>query len=223
MNGSGAPGTDLELVLIGGGEHARVVLDAARRQGTWSATGFVDPQPNPMLNALGLSWLGDDLAAMKALRGTRCILAVGGVAGTVRRQQVARKYDGLGVIWTSVVHPDSVVSESAEIREGVVVLAGAIINPGVRIAEHCIVNTGAILEHDVHLEPFAHVGPGAVVGGGATIGRGAYIGLGGRVRDHIRIGDAAVVGMGAVVTSEVAGGLVVVGVPARPIVGAPND
>jgi acetyltransferase EpsM len=215
MTTVGSPGGD--LVLIGGGEHARVVLDAARRQGVWSVVGFVDPKPRPDLASLGLTWLGDDISVGESLRGAHCVLTVGGVAETARRQEIVGRYEDRGVVWSTVVHPDTVVAESAVLMDGVVVLAGALINPGVHVSEHCIVNTGATLEHDVYLEPFAHIGPRAIVGGGTIVGRGAYVGLGGKVRDHIRIGAGAVVGMGAVVTRPVPDGLTVIGVPARPI------
>lgn len=208
----------LELVLIGGGEHARVVLDAARgRPERWSVIGFIDPRPHPDLQALGLTWFGDDATASASLGGRHCILAVGGIAETDRRQEVARRYASMGVLWATVVHARAVVSTSATVSEGVAILAGAVVNPGARVGAHVIVNTGAIVEHDVELEPFVHVGPGAVVGGGAVIGRGAYVGLGARVRDHRRIGAGAVIGMGAVVIDDVPAGAVVVGVPARPI------
>lgn len=207
-----------ELVLVGGGEHAQVVLDAARsRPDDWLAVGFVDPHPRSELLALGLAWLGDDAAAGDRLRGRHCILAVGGIGETERRQAIARRFDSLGVTWATVVHARAVVSDTAAVGAGVAILAGAVINPGARIGEHCIVNTGAIVEHDVELEPFVHVGPGAVVGGGTTIGTGTYVGLGARVRDHIRIGWGAVIGMGSVVVQEVPDRVVVVGVPARQI------
>lgn len=206
-----------ELVLIGGGEHARVVFDAARSQGYWSVVGFVDQKARKELVALGLTWLGDDAAAGDRLRARHCIIAVGGVGDTNRRQAIARAYESLDVTWATVVHARAVVSDGAVLGPGVTVLAGAVVNPGARVGAHSIVNTGAIIEHDVALEPFVHVGPGAVVGGGTEIGMGAYIGLGASVRDHVRIGAGSVIGMGAVVIGFVPDRTVVVGVPARPI------
>lgn len=218
MNGSGQRGPIGELVLIGGGEHARVVLDAARGklQG-WLVVGFIDPRPCADLQALGVTWLGDDETAGPSLRGKYCVITTGGIAETGRRQLIHRRYESYGVRWASVVHPRAVVSASAWLDEGVTILAGAVVNPGARAGAHVIVNTGAIIEHDVDLAPFVHIGPGAAVGGGTAIGMGAYIGLGARVRDHIRIGAGALIGMGAVVIDDVPADAVVVGVPARQI------
>jgi acetyltransferase EpsM len=207
-----------ELVLIGGGEHAHVVLDAARSQPQqWSVVGFVDPHPRPDLQARGLAWLGDDPTGGDRMRGQYCIVTVGGIGESDRRQAIVRRYELLGVIWATVVHARAVVSTAAVVGPGAAILAAAVINPGARIGNHCIVNTGAIVEHDVHLQAFAHVGPAAAIGGGTAIGAGAYVGLGASVRDHISIGSGAVIGMGAVVIEAVPDRVVVVGVPARTI------
>ena len=207
-----------DLVLIGGGEHAHVVLDAARSQpDQWSVVGYVDPRTDAGLQALGVEWLGDDATAADRVRGRHCILAVGGIGETQQRQAIAHRYASRGVPWATVVHGRAIVAASAILGPGVAVLAGAVVNPGARIQEHCIVNTGAIVEHDVDLGPFVHVGPGAAVGGACSIGMGTYVGLGARIRDHIRVGAGAVIGMGAVVVEAVPDGAVVVGVPARPI------
>jgi acetyltransferase EpsM len=207
-----------ELILIGGGEHAHVVLDAVRGQAAhWSVIGFVDPRRGGDLEEMGLAWLGDDDSASDTVRGRCCIVAIGEIGDTDRREAIVNRYASLGVIWATVMHDRAVVSPSAVLEPGVTVLAGAVVNHGARVGAHGIVNTGAIVEHGVDLEPFVHIGPGAVIGGGTAVGRGAYIGLGARVRDHIRIGAHAVIGMGAVVIKDVANDAMVVGVPALPI------
>jgi acetyltransferase EpsM len=207
-----------ELILIGGGEHARVVLDAAASlPGRWRVTAYADPLPQPDLDRLGLAWLGDDSTAATGLRGRSCIIAVGATAGAVRRQRIRLELEPSGLTWASVVHASATLSASATIGDGVAVLAGATVNPGARVDDHAIVNTGAIVEHDATIEAFVHLGPGAIVGGGTFIGRGTFVGLGARIRDHIRIGIDAVIGMGAVVVQDIPDRTTYVGVPARPI------
>ena len=211
-----------ELVLIGGGEHARVVLDAARRGGQWTVTAYVDKVPIKSLEALGLSWLGDDTAAAQSLRDRYCIVGVGGMSEPRRRQEIVRLFDACGVKWATVVHPSAVIAATAELGVGVAVFANAVVNPGAKIGAHSIINTGAIVEHDVELGPYVHAGPGAVIGGGAAIGEGVAIGLGARVRDHVRIGPGAMIGMGAVVVGSVRAHDTVVGVPARQLQSRPE-
>ncbi|HKR09883.1 MAG TPA: hypothetical protein VJS39_11875, partial [Gemmatimonadaceae bacterium] len=67
-----------ELIVIGGGEHARVVADAARLSGAWNVLGFVDPVARPDTIDRGLNHLGDD----EALRDHRRAHAILGFGGT---------------------------------------------------------------------------------------------------------------------------------------------
>lgn len=206
------------LAIIGGGEHARVVADAARSgSDPWRVLGIVDPAPVSAPGA-DLAELGDDdvfaarLRSMDAADRPMLVLGVGGDVAIRRR--LKDRFAGLGS-WATVVHAAAWVSPTATVEAGAVVLGGAIVNTGTRIGAHAIVNSGAIVEHDVVVGGFAHVGPGAVVGGGASIGDGAFVGLGARVRDHVDVGPDAIVGMGAVVVADVPGRSMVIGVPAR--------
>lgn len=211
-----------DLVLIGGGEHARSVLDAALREATWNVLGYVDPTRSSEMEARGVPWLGDDQTARPTLAGRACVLAVG-AGSNGSRETVLARYTDSEIVWASIVHPTAVVAGTATVEPGAVVLARAIVNDGASIGVHAIVNSGAIVEHDVAIGPFSHMGPGAIAGGAARIGRGASIGLGARIRDHIEVGDGAVVGMGAVVLQDVPAGVTVVGVPARAVSSAGDE
>jgi acetyltransferase EpsM len=207
------------LVVLGGGEHARVLIEAARsRPEEWSVVGVVDPSPSAMaMTDLGVAYLGDD-AAFDAASPSDVdeppwlVIGVGGVDPGPRRT-LAERYGRS--TWATVAHAASWVSPTAVVEPGAMIFAGCTVNAGARVGRHAIVNSGAVVEHDVTLGPFAHVAPGAVIGGGASIGAGAFVGLGARVRDHVTIGDDAIVGMGAVVVADVPPCATVVGVPAR--------
>ena len=197
------------LILIGAGEHARVVGESAEMSG-WSVLGCVDPK-RPA-RRLPWPWLGDD-AALGPLRRkhpqTQLILAF---AGAGRAQAAQRILDWE---WATVIDPAAVVSPGARIAAGVFVGPLALVHVGARIGAHAIINSGAIVEHDARIEAFVHLAPGAVLGGGVTVGKSALIGLGASVRDHVRIGADAVVGLGAAVVGNVKAGTTVLGVPAR--------
>ncbi len=204
------------LVVIGGGEHARVVIEAARsRADLWDVFGFVDPEPCAETAArLEVPRLGGDDWAGTATPPPWLVLGVGAVGISRRREQIVARY-GPVAQWAAIVHAAAWVSPTAVVAPGAVVMAGAAVNSGARIGAHAVVNTGAVVEHDVVLGEFAQLGPGAAVGGGTVIEPHAYLGLGCRVRDHVRIGSEALVGMGAVVIGDVEARAVVVGVPAQ--------
>jgi UDP-3-O-[3-hydroxymyristoyl] glucosamine N-acyltransferase len=59
---------------------------------------------------------------------------------------------------------------------------------------------------------------GAVLCGGVVVGQQCWIAPGSIVKQKVRIGNRVTVGLGAVVLKDVADGLVVAGVPAKPLV-----
>jgi sugar O-acyltransferase (sialic acid O-acetyltransferase NeuD family) len=206
-----------QIVIVGAGEHARVVAEAAAASG-WEPIGCtVRAQEAGRPVPDGMTILGTDeefaarLAALAPADRPAMVLGFGSPA-TARRRAVLRL--GPAATWAVVVHPAAWVSPSAALEPGAVVLAGAIVNTGAAIGEHAIVNSGAIVEHDVRVGAHAHVAPGAAIGGGATIGEDAFVGLNAAVRDHIAVGAGATVGMGAAAVVDVPAGAVVVGVPA---------
>ncbi len=216
------------LVVIGGGEHARVVIEAARSQReAWRLLGIVDRDPAARTTALlDVAHLGDDDDLLATLSMTapdeRPWLIIGfggGAADAVRRAAAVARF-GQGSRWATLVHATAWVAPSATLGEGTVVLAGAVVNAGARVGCHAILNTRAVLEHDVVIGDYANIGPGALVGGGATVGANAFVAMAAAVRDHVTVGQGATVGMGAVVVGDVEPGLTVVGNPARAIVGA---
>lgn len=211
------------LIVLGGGEHARVVIDAARTQGErWAVQGYV--APNASDGPAEVPWLGDDATFAAGLDdlapGDRpwLVLGFGGgeTAGALAARAATTERFGAHTRWATIVHATAWISPAATLQEGAVALAGAVVNTGASVGRHAIVNSAAVVEHDVRVGDGSHVAPGAVIGGGTHIGEHTFIGLGARVRDHLEIGAGAVVGMGAVVTGSIAPGATVVGLPARP-------
>ena len=130
------------------------------------------------------------------------------------RSDIARRLESCTANFATVIHPAAVVSPSARIGAGSVVMARAVVQAGAAVGGHAIVNTGAIVEHDCRIGAYAHVCPGATLTGGVTAGEGAMIGAGAVVIPGRAIGEWAVVGAGAVVTRAIPPYAVAAGVPA---------
>lgn len=202
---SGARPSVSPLILMGAGEHARVVAEAAAASG-WTLLGCTG---NDM--GKGLPMLAGEPPAEAAWHA-----AFVGNARTFAGRR-ARLLAMPQRTWATIVHPSAMVSPSAHVGVGTVILPGAIVHSGAVIGDHVVINTGAIVEHDVTVGDFSVLATAAATGGGAMIGVGCYLGLGCRIRDHIAIGDGAVVGMGAVVVKSVSAGATVTGIPAREV------
>ena len=210
-----APTDDVALVLIGGGGHAAVVLDAALQAGG-RVDGFYDDRPDASIvrAATHLGTIRDITADLPEHQ--RLILAIGDLRQrlTLLAENVPHE---LSDRFATVVHPSAIVARSVEIEAGTFVGPGAIVNARARVSVDCIINSGAIVEHDCWVRANAHVAPGAVLGGGATVERHALVGIGSRILPGRSVGMWSVVGAGASVIEDVPERTVVAGVPAQPI------
>jgi len=204
------------LVLIGGGEHASVIVDTIRSGAAApDILGFVDPDSQAVIKAdTKVRNLGDD-SQLKNLPPVAAVIAFASMAAQRARGRAVDRLSNFVVEWVTIVHPSASVSNSAVLGAGTVIMAGAIVQAGAIVGKHCVVNSGAIVEHDVVLHDYVQVASGAVVGGGAQIGEYAYIGLGASVRDHVVIGHDSIVGMGGAVVVNIEPESIVMGVPAR--------
>jgi sugar O-acyltransferase (sialic acid O-acetyltransferase NeuD family) len=164
----------MTVVLVGAGGHAKGVAEALALSGHPVAV-YVDPKRADWLKAAHRT----DDAAVTSAEGVLA-MGVGGVAPANLKNRLALldRYLARGFDAPPVIHPAAVVSGTARLAAGAIVLAGAIVQPDARIGRGALVNTGAVVEHDSVVEEGAHVGPGAIVLGGVTVGACCMIGAG---------------------------------------------
>ena len=183
MSRSGSP-----VLVIGGGGHAKVVVDLLRLTG-WQVHGVLDPNPGAT-DVLGAPILGgDELAGSIYAQGIRhAAVAIG---RNDLRLQLGRRLQGIGFALVTMVHPAAIVSSSAIVGAGVAIMALAVVNPAARIGDLAIINTAAIVEHDCVVGEGAHIAPRSVLGGNVVVGRCAQIGIGATVRPEMTIRESS--------------------------------
>lgn len=200
-----------EIYIVGASGHAKVIIATLKDKG-YAVKAALDDDPQKW----GKELLGVPIAGPTALleefREPCAIIAIG---KNNLRKAVAELYRR--VQWLTLVHPSAFVHPTVRLGPGTVVFAGAVIQPDTRIGSHCIINTSASIDHDCVMKDYVHVAPGVNLAGGVQLGQGVFVGIGSAVIPNILIGDWTAIGAGGVVDSDLAGNLLAVGVPARPI------
>ena len=216
MGGTTVTDVDVGVLVIGGGGHALVSIEVLRACGhdvagcvTRDGVAAVD------IDRVGVRVLGTDreVAALVAAH-PRAFVAVGDNGD---RRALSAAVVAAGGSLLRAVSPAAVVSPTADIDEGVLVMPGAVVNAGAHLDVGVIVNTHASIDHGCRIGAFVHVAPGVALAGDVDVGEGALIGIGATVLPGRSIGAWATVGAGASVVGDVAPGETVVGVPAVPL------
>lgn len=204
------------IVVIGGGGHARVVISILKRLGNYNILGYTDPVNHGPL--LGVDYLGGDerlesLISKNSL--SDAVLGLGNAVNLERRRQMLEILKMLCFRLPFIISPSAYINEAVNLGDASVVIDGAIIHTGVRIGQGCIINTKASIDHDCEIGDFVHIAPGATLCGGVTVGEGCFIGAGATVLEGLNIASRTLIAAGAVVTNDCLEPGTYMGVPAK--------
>ena len=197
-----------KVIIIGGGGHAKVLIDCIETQNMFEIISVLDD--NPDLHEI----LNYKVLRRTTLNSQNDVKIILGIGNNVTRKKIAEE---LSAEYITAVHPSAIISKYAKIGKGTVIFAGAIVNAGAVIGDHCIINSGSIIEHDCVLEDFVHISPNAALSGAVKIGSGSHIGTSANVIQNLTIGSNVTIGSGAVVISDIPDNCTAVGIPAKPI------
>lgn len=203
---------DNRLVIIGAGGHARVVIDVARAAGFYPVAAL-DPE-NSGSRCNGVEVIGgDDLAQSLFAQGLR--RAVVAIGDNRLRTSLGKRLEEIGFALPLIGHPSAVLSPSARIGAGTVIMPLAVVNASAEIGRMVIVNTNAVVEHDCQIDDGVHIAPGSRLGGTVRVGTCALIGIGSVLRPETNVGDFTTIGAGSTVIGDIEGNSTAVGCPAK--------
>ena len=204
-------------MILGGGGHARVLIDCLHEAGGISIVAVLDPDSGLRgQRILDVPVLGGDELLPEITREgvTHFVVGVGGTGDNGPRARLFDMGVAHGLAPLTVRHPSSIWSRWATAGRGLQLLPGSIVNAAATLGSNVLVNSGAIVEHDCVIGDHVHVATGAALASTVRVGDRAHIGAGATVRQGLSIGEGAIVGAGSVVIRDVPPGTVVAGVPA---------
>lgn len=203
----------LKVLVLGNGGHCRSILDIIERYDSHFTVNKIIDDTRVM----------DEQSVKHFLSESNCVvLAIGQLEDYTPRMKAVDKFNSTDslqdVWWPTLTAKTAVVSKSAKIKKGTVVMNNAVINAYAKVGEFCIINTASVIEHDAEVGYFTHISTGAVVNGGAKVGCMCFVGSNSVIFQGASICDNCIIGAGSVVTGSITEPGKYFGNPARKIV-----
>lgn len=189
------------MYLYGASGHAKVIIDILEASRV-RVDGLIDDNPN-------IDQLRGYPVRHIFVKESPFIISIGN--NEIRKRVAERLQTNYG----KAVHPSAILSPSARIGKGTVVMQGAIIQADVNVGKHCIINTGASVDHECVIGDYVHISPHATLCGNVHVGEGSWIGAGTTVIPNLSIGKWCVIGAGSVITENIPDHVLAFGNPCR--------
>jgi UDP-perosamine 4-acetyltransferase len=209
--------TKKKIILIGGGDHCKVVISQLKKLTGFEIAGIVDNYKLVGNLLMGIKIIGEDEDLSDLYRkGLRyALITIGSVKDNTKRCKLFNMAKEIGYKFPVIISPTATVEESVKIDEGTVVMPGCIVNIDSSIGKNCIINTGAIIEHDCKIGNHCHIAPGVHLSGEVEIDDLSFIGIGSTIIQGIKIGKNVTIGAGSVVINDIPDNVIALGNPAK--------
>lgn len=206
-----------EVIVLGSGGHAKVVIDILHQMINYKIIGVTSTNLKHGSLFQGYKVLGDDnvLPLYKQNGIKHVVMGIGGYRDNNLRKTLFKQIKSLGFEFVNVIHPQSILSETSKLGEGVIIFPGAIINTEVKIGDNVIIATGASVDHGTIIENHVLVSAGVIIGANSIIKESALLALGSKVISGITIGSNSLIAAGAVVVNDIRDNQKVFGLPAK--------
>jgi sugar O-acyltransferase (sialic acid O-acetyltransferase NeuD family) len=168
-----------EILLIGGGGHAKSVIDIIEQEGRFRIAGIVEKFEGESKPLLGYELIGtdDDLPLLRKSYHY-AIVTVGQIESPKLRMKLYNKLIALNFHIPTIISPLAYISKHAHIAQGCVIMHYAMLNAGSSVGINCIINSKTLIEHDCVVEAHCHISTNATLNGGVHVKEGTFVGSG---------------------------------------------
>lgn len=215
------------LIIVGAGGFGRELFQLVQEinavRPRWNILGFLDDNPAALADKLNYPpILGGIGGSLPVVGGAEPLYACALGMPPVRKKVVAA-LDSRGVHWATLKHPLAVVGPNSVLGDGCILARAAIVTADVTLGRHVHMNLASTVGHDARVGDFCTFSPHADVTGAAILEEGVFLGSHASVLPRSLVGAWAKVGAGSVVLRHVKPGQVVMGVPAKEVLGSVSE
>ena len=194
------------VIIVGAGGHAAEIdeyIQTINHKGAeplFSVVGFLDDNP-ASYDAYRFS--APFLGRISGHVPDGSSLYLIGIASPAYRRPIIEALLSKGAKFASLVHPNTFVSPTAKIGQGVIIAPNVNIGPNVVIGDFTMVNARASIAHDTKLGVFNFIGPNVCFSGFTTIGDDNLFGINSATIPSVTIGNRNKIAAGMVLDKPV--------------------
>ncbi len=145
----------MNLLVLGAGSHGHAVKETAERLGVFRQIAFLDDKVE------GAHVLGKCSEYRSFTDRFPCAFVA--IGDNAVRERLMKQLKESGYIIPRLISPDAVVSPSAEIGEGSVVLPQSTVNAAAQVGNGCILSTGSITDYGAVIKDFVLIESAAMI------------------------------------------------------------
>lgn len=188
------------IAIFGAGGHGKVVFDAIQACGYLLVAYIFDDNPPTHKDMFGCRINGNRDTLLEHAGGIDAVVVA--IGENKARVEVADWVVRQGLTLATIIHPSAIISPSARIDYGSMILAGAVVNADARIGKNTIINSMAVVEHDCLIGDGVHIAPGAILCGEVQIGDLSLVGAGSVILPGVTIQPGGLVKAGSLAKSH---------------------
>ena len=210
------------LIVLGSSGLAKEIAQVAEQVNAhthaWNFLGFISESSSDAGKSLGTGKiLGNDEWLLQDDLKSDLIIGVG---YPKVKAAILERYlnNGDRFAFPNLVHPGAYLDSSrVELGRGNVITAGCNFTCDISVGDFNLFNLNMTVGHDVRIGDLNVCNPSVNISGDVHLGSRILVGTGCQILEHLKLGDDATLGAGCVVAKNVAHGVTVTGIPARPV------